>query len=226
MEKIHSFSLLKTDKNSQARAGTYLTAHGTLNTPIFMPVGTQATVKSLSPEELYQCGCQIILGNTYHLHLRPGSELIKDAGGLHKFENWNGALLTDSGGFEVFSLRDMSKITEDGVYFQSHIDGSKRFFSPERAIEIQHNLGADIIMNFDECPPADAAPEVITRAVERTVRWAERCLEAHNSIPFHFGFPQALLVLCREGNQGVEEHCARELVAMDFPVMHWRSCSR
>lgn len=218
MEKIHSFSLLKTDKDSQARAGSYITAHGTLNTPIFMPVGTQATVKSLSPEELHQCGCQIILANTYHLHLRPGSELIKDAGGLHKFENWNGAILTDSGGFQVFSLRDISKITEDGVSFQSHIDGSKHFFSPERAIEIEHNLGADIIMAFDECPPADASPEVISKAVERTVRWAGRCLEAHNNTPFHFGFPQALFGIVQGGViKELRQHCAKELVAMDFP---------
>lgn len=218
MEKMFSFSVQAADQHSKARAGTLLTPHGTLHTPIFMPVGTQATVKAMSPGELEDCGCEIILGNTYHLHLRPGSELIKDAGGLHKFESWNRALLTDSGGFQVFSLRDISKITEDGVAFQSHIDGSKHFFSPERAIEIQHNLGADIIMIFDECPPADAAPELISKAVERTIRWAGRCLEAHSRIPFHFGFPQALFGIVQGGViKELREHCARELVAMDFP---------
>lgn len=218
MEKCSSFSLLKTDPSSKARAGSFVTAHGTLNTPIFMPVGTQATVKALSPNELEECECEIILGNTYHLHLRPGDELIRDAGGLHKFENWNRALLTDSGGFQVFSLRDISKITEEGVWFQSHIDGSKHFFSPERAIEIEHNLGADIIMNFDECPPADAAPEMISKAVERTIRWAARCNAAHHSTPFHFGFPQALFGIVQGGViRELREYCARELVAMDFP---------
>ncbi|NLE00676.1 MAG: tRNA guanosine(34) transglycosylase Tgt, partial [Fibrobacter sp.] len=213
-----SFSLLKTDQRSKARAGIFQTPHGELRTPIFMPVGTQATVKALSPAELEDCGCPIILGNTYHLHLRPSDELIKDAGGLHKFENWNRALLTDSGGFQVFSLRDISKITEDGVSFQSHIDGSKHFFSPERAIEIQHNLGADIIMIFDECPPSDASPDAIEKAVERTIRWAARCVDAHSKTPFHFGFPQALFGIVQGGViRELRQRCARELVAMNFP---------
>lgn len=218
MENNAFFSLQKTDSCSKARAATINTDHGVLHTPIFMPVGTQATVKSLSPDELYQCGCEIILGNTYHLHLRPSDELIKDSGGLHKFENWNRALLTDSGGFQVFSLRDISKITEEGVWFQSHIDGTKHFFSPERAIEIEHNLGADIIMIFDECPPADASPEIITKAVQRTIRWAARCQDAHHKTPFHFGFKQALFGIVQGGViKELREHCARELVAMDFP---------
>lgn len=183
-----------------------------------MPVGTQATVKALSPEELETCGCPIILGNTYHLHLRPGSELIRDAGGLHKFEQWKGALLTDSGGFQVFSLRDISKITEEGVTFQSHIDGSRHLFSPERVMEIEHNIGADIIMIFDECPPADAEPAVIEKAVDRTLRWAVRCKEEHEKLPFHFGFPQALFGIVQGGTiRPLRERCARELVAMDFP---------
>jgi queuine tRNA-ribosyltransferase len=218
MEKHFSFSLQAVDTDSNARAGSFSTPHGILETPIFMPVGTQATVKALSPDELKECRCPIILANTYHLHLRPSDELIRDAGGLHRFENWDRAILTDSGGFQVFSLRDISKITEDGVEFRSHIDGSKHFFSPERVMEIEHNLGADIIMVFDECPPADAPPEKIVKAVERTLRWAKRCLDHHAKTPFHFGFPQALFGIVQGGTiRELRERCARELVAMDFP---------
>ena len=213
-----SFILQTLDSRSKARAGTFQTLHGEIKTPIFMPVGTQATVKALSPSELEECGSSIILANTYHLHLRPGDELIAAAGGLHKFEHWDRAMLTDSGGFQVFSLRDISKITENGVTFQSHIDGSKHHFSPERVMEIEHNLGADIIMVFDECPPSDASPEKIRKAVERTLRWAGRCLEAHQKIPFHFGYPQALFGIVQGGTiRELREYCARELVAMDFP---------
>lgn len=213
-----TFSLESVDSQSKARAACFTTPHGCIETPVFMPVGTQATVKALSPEELETCGCPIILGNTYHLHLRPGSELIRDAGGLHKFEQWKGALLTDSGGFQVFSLRDISKITEEGVTFQSHIDGSRHLFSPERVMEIEHNIGADIIMIFDECPPADAEPAVIEKAVDRTLRWAVRCKEEHEKLPFHFGFPQALFGIVQGGTiRPLRERCARELVAMDFP---------
>ena len=212
------YTLEHTDTKTKARAGTFRTPHGTIETPIFMPVGTQATVKSQSPAELSDAGASIILANTYHLHLRPGSELIKDAGGLHRFENWNGAILTDSGGFQVFSLRDISKITEDGVLFKSHIDGSMHLFSPERVMEIEHNLGADIIMIFDECPPADAPPDTIEKAVERTLRWAARCHEAHQSLPLHFGYPQALFGIVQGGTlRPLRERCARELVAMEFP---------
>ncbi len=149
---MFEFEHLKDATGSRARAGKFHTEHGVIETPIFMPVGTQATVKTLFPHELQDLGAQIILANTYHLHLRPTSEVVKAAGGLHAFENWGGAILTDSGGFQVFSLKDISKITEEGVEFQSHHDGSKHFFSPERVMEIEHNLGADIIMVFDECP--------------------------------------------------------------------------
>lgn len=218
MSNQFSFSLVNKDQNSKARAGVLTTPHAIVETPIFMPVGTQATVKALSPAELEECGAQIILANTYHLHLRPGDELIKDAGGLHKFENWNRAMLTDSGGFQVFSLRDISKITEEGVWFQSHIDGSRHFFSPERVMEIEHNLGADIIMIFDECPPSDAPPEAIVKAVDRTLRWASRCLDAHVKTHFYHGFPQALFGIVQGGTiRELRERCARELVAMDFP---------
>jgi len=218
MNEPFTFTLEHADDRTAVRAGTFHTPHGVIETPVFMPVGTQATVKSLSPLELQQCGSPIILANTYHLHLRPGSELIRDAGGLHRFESWGGALLTDSGGFQVFSLRDISKITEDGVLFKSHIDGSAHMFSPEKVMEIEHNLGADIIMIFDECPPADASPEIIVKAVERTLRWAVRCRTAHESLPFHFGYPQALFGIVQGGTiRELRERCARELVAMDFP---------
>lgn len=216
-EPFH-YTLEHTDPKTNARTGTFITPHGTIETPIFMPVGTQATVKSQSPAELTEAGASIILANTYHLQLRPGSELIRDAGGLHRFENWSGAILTDSGGFQVFSLRDISKITEDGVEFRSHIDGSTHLFSPERVMEIEHNLGADIIMIFDECPPADAAPDIIEKAMDRTLRWAVRCAEAHALLPFHFGYPQALFGIVQGGTiRPLRERCARELVAMDFP---------
>lgn len=218
MSEPYQFTLEKKCPQSSARAGTFSTPHGVIETPVFMPVGTQATVKALSPLELADAGSRIILANTYHLHLRPGSELIRDAGGLHKFETWSGTMLTDSGGFQVFSLRDISKITEEGVLFKSHIDGSSHLFSPEKVMEIEHNLGADVIMIFDECPPADAAPEVIVKAVERTLRWAVRCKEAHEKLPFHFGYPQALFGIVQGGTiRELRERCARELVAMDFP---------
>jgi queuine tRNA-ribosyltransferase len=183
-----------------------------------MPVGTQATVKSLSEKDLTECGCPCILANTYHLHLRPGDELIARAGGLHRFEGWGGAILTDSGGFQVFSLRDISKITEDGVMFQSHIDGSRHFFSPERVVEIERNLGADIIMMFDECPPATAQASEVRAAVDRTLRWAGRCAEHHAKTPFVHGAAQALFGIVQGAVIKEErERCCRELVAMDCP---------
>jgi queuine tRNA-ribosyltransferase len=212
------FGLKHIDKNSKARAGEFRTPHGIIKTPVFMPVGTQATVKALSPMELEECGSMIILANTYHLCLRPGDELVAKAGGLHEFESWNRAILTDSGGFQVFSLRDISKITEEGVLFQSYIDGSKHFFSPERVMEIEHNLGADIIMMFDECPPATADAEHVERAVERTLRWAKRCCEHHSKIPPVHGYPQALFGIVQGATyRPLREKCARELVAMDCP---------
>jgi queuine tRNA-ribosyltransferase len=215
---MFEFDYLKEAKDSKARAGVFHTEHGPIETPVFMPVGTQATVKTLSPKELTELGADIILANTYHLHLRPTSELIKQAGGLHKFESWNGAILTDSGGFQVFSLKDISKIGEDGVMFQSHHDGSKHFFSPETVMEIEHNLGADIIMVFDECPASDAEPKVIEKAVERTLRWAKRCNEEHHKLPFHFGYKQALFGIVQGGTiPELRAKCATELVAMDFP---------
>jgi len=169
------YELIKQCPETGARAGRIHTPHGTFDTPIFMPVGTQATVKTMSPEELKDMGAGIILSNTYHLFLRPGSELVKEAGGLHKFMNWDRAILTDSGGFQVFSLGDLRKITEDGVTFRSHIDGSKKFLSPEVATKVQMDLGADIIMAFDECVPYPADHEYAKQSTLRTTRWAKRC---------------------------------------------------
>jgi queuine tRNA-ribosyltransferase len=174
-----SFSLIKKDNASFARLGKITTDHGEINTPVFMPVGTQATVKTLSPDDLMSIGAQIILSNTYHLFLRPGHELIKEFGGLHRFMGWERPVLTDSGGFQVFSLADLRKITEEGVTFQSHIDGgSKHFVTPEYAIEIQEALGADIIMTFDECIPFPATHDYARESLERTLRWAKRCQNA------------------------------------------------
>jgi queuine tRNA-ribosyltransferase len=165
-------------KCQEARAGILRTAHGTVETPVFMPVGTQATVKSLSSGDLETLGARIILANTYHLAMRPGHELISGLGGLHRFMAWPAAILTDSGGFQVFSQSGRRTIDEDGVTFQSHVDGSTQRLTPESAMAIQAALGSDIAMAFDECPPSDAEPAVITKAMERTTRWARRCLEA------------------------------------------------
>ena len=212
------FVLQHTDPASAARAGMLQTPHGPLETPVFMPVGTQATVKALSPQELDECGCPCVLANTYHLHLRPGDELIRAGGGLHNFAAWKRAILTDSGGYQVFSLRDISKITDDGVVFRSHIDGSEHFFSPERVMEIEHNLGADIIMAFDECPPSDADTAHIEQAVDRTIRWAQQCAETHARLPFHYGYTQALFGIVQGGTSEEQRgRCVRELVAINFP---------
>ena len=175
------YTLLKKEKDTNARLGTIETNHGTFETPMFMPVGTQATVKTLSPEEIKSLDAGIILANTYHLHLRPGDEIIKKAGGIHKFMNYDGPVLTDSGGFQVFSLARPKDITEDGVTFKSHIDGSKLFLTPELSIKIQNNIDSDIAMVFDECPPASADYNYLKNSLERTLRWAERCKAAHNN---------------------------------------------
>ncbi|MFA7163777.1 MAG: tRNA guanosine(34) transglycosylase Tgt [Eubacteriales bacterium] len=174
------YELIKEDKHTNARLGRFHTPHGSFDTPVFMPVGTQATVKALTPKNLEEIKAQIILSNTYHLYLRPGHDLVKEAGGLHNFMNWNKPILTDSGGFQVFSLSDLRKITEEGVTFRSHLDGSSHFFSPEQAINIQNALGADIIMAFDECIPYPADHDYTDRSVDRTIRWLDRCIKAHN----------------------------------------------
>ena len=176
-----SYEVKHIDKNSGARTGVFHTPHGDIETPIFMPVGTQATVKSLSPEELERAGAQIILSNTYHLFLRPGEEIVKNAGGLHKFMSWNHPILTDSGGFQVFSLSDLRKISEDGVEFRSHIDGSKKFISPEKSMQIQNDLGSDIIMAFDQCSDYGVGHTEARRAMELTARWLDRCYKYHKN---------------------------------------------
>ena len=180
MSKKFSFELLKTETNTKARLGLITTGHGTIETPVFMPVGTQAAVKTLTPEELKENDTSIILSNTYHLFLRPGNKLIKNMGGLHKFMHWNGPILTDSGGFQVFSLNKLTKIKEEGVYFNSHINGSKCFLSPEISMEIQQDLGADIVMVFDEPVPYPSSYEYAKNSNEMNSRWAERCKKNHS----------------------------------------------
>ncbi len=179
--EFFSFELQKTDPETGARAGVLHTPHGDILTPVYMPVGTQATVKGLLPRDLTEAGSQIILSNTYHLYMRPGDDLIKRAGGLHKFMNWNKPILTDSGGFQVFSLSSLNNITDDGVKFSSHVDGSKHLFTPEKAMEIEHNLGADIIMAFDECSEYGFTYDQAKAAMERTGKWLERCYAVHNN---------------------------------------------
>jgi queuine tRNA-ribosyltransferase len=208
------------EPGSAARCGLLTLPHATIETPVFMPVGTQATVKAMTPGELAAIGYGLILGNTYHLHLRPGEDLIARAGGLHRFQGWDGALLTDSGGFQVFSLTGLRRIGADGVQFQSHIDGSRHEFTPEVVMQIERDLGADIIMAFDECAPYPSTPEYAREAMERTHRWAERCREAYEKAERTAtgGWPQALFGIvqggvCRE----LRAESARTLIGMDFP---------
>ena len=207
------YELIKTCKQSGARLGRLHTPHGVIETPIFMPVGTQATVKAMTPEELKEIGSQIILSNTYHLYMRPGHDLVKEAGGLHKFMNWDRPILTDSGGFQVFSLGPLRKITEEGVHFRSHIDGSKHFISPEKAMEIQNALGSDIMMAFDECAPYPADREYVKNSLERTTRWLKRCKEAHKNTE-----NQALFGIIQGGMyKDLREQSAKEILELDLP---------
>lgn len=177
---MFEFEITATD--GAARRGRLTLPHGVVNTPVFMPVGTQATVKALTPEEVEGTGAEIMLSNTYHLYLRPGHELVREMGGLHTFMNWHKPVLTDSGGFQVFSLSQINKIREDGVVFQSHIDGSRHLFTPESVMDVEHALGADVVMAFDECPPGQASREVAVEAYERTLRWLERCRKRYDEI--------------------------------------------
>jgi queuine tRNA-ribosyltransferase len=178
---VNQFTIIKKDSTTEARLGRLETAHGVIETPCFMPVGTQGTVKAVLPRDLKEMGCQIVLGNTYHLHLRPGSGLVRQLGGLHKFMGWDGPILTDSGGYQVFSLGAMRKLSEEGVRFQSHLDGSYQMLTPERVVEIQEELGSDIAMILDECIAHDADRDYVRSSTERTIRWAERCLRARGS---------------------------------------------
>lgn len=205
------FELLKTDARTKARLGRLTTKHGVVDTPVFMSVGTQGSVKALDPRELDEMGTQIILGNTYHLNIRPGMEIIRAAGGLHRFINWQKPILTDSGGFQVFSLAKIRKVKTHGVEFRSHLDGSPLFLGPKEAMEIQRTLGSDIAMVFDECPPHDAPAKEQRQAVERTIRWARECREQ----PRAEG--QLVFGICQGGsNPELREQCAKAIVALDF----------
>ncbi len=206
------FELIKECATSGARLGMVHTPHGGFYTPIFMPVGTQATVKAMTPRDLIEIKAQIILSNTYHLYLRPGHELIKQAGGLHKFMNWSGPILTDSGGFQVFSLSKLRKVTEDGVHFRSHLDGSRHFISPEKAIQIENALGADIIMAFDECVSYPCDYEMAKAAANRTTRWAKRCKAAHRrEDQALFGIIQGSVY------RDLRQKSTEEILSLDFP---------
>ena len=205
------FELLKTDISSKARLGRLTTAHGPIDTPVFMSVGTQASVKAIDPRELREMGTQIILGNTYHLSIRPGLEIIRAAGGLHSFMNWPAPILTDSGGFQVFSLATIRKIQAHGVEFRSHLDGSLLFLGPKEAMAAQRELGSDIAMVFDDCPPHTSTPREFRAAVERTVRWAKECREqARAGGQMVFGIVQG------GTDAALREQCARELIGIGF----------
>ncbi|MCB9637971.1 MAG: tRNA guanosine(34) transglycosylase Tgt [Myxococcales bacterium] len=207
-----SFEVLAQDPSSAARCGRLHTPHGVIETPIFMPVGTAGTVKGMMPRDLQGVGAQIILGNTYHLYLRPGHELVERLGGLHKFAGWSGPILTDSGGFQVFSLGELRKITEEGVTFQSHLDGSRHWLSPERSMEIQQALGSDIAMAFDECAALPATRETLVNAMHRTTRWLERCIAAHHRKD------QALFGIVQGGTEvDLREQHLEQLVQYDLP---------
>lgn len=207
------YELIKTCKQTGARLGIVHTPHGSFETPTFMPVGTQATVKAMSPEELKEMNAGIILSNTYHLWLRPGNDIVKEAGGLHKFMNWDRPILTDSGGFQVFSLSQFRKIEEEGVHFRNHLNGDKLFLSPEKAMEIQNDLGSDIMMAFDECPPYPATHEYMLQSVDRTTRWAKRCKEAHQRPD-----EQGLFGIIQGGEyEDLRRRSAEALVELDFP---------
>lgn len=213
MGKALEFEVLHQDSGTKARRGRMKTPHGIVETPVFMPVGTQATVKAMKPESVEATGAQIILANTYHLMLRPGSDIVREAGGLHEFMNWHRPILTDCGGFQVFSLGHMRKITEEGALFSSHIDGSRHMLSPEKSMEVQNDLGSDIIMGFDECAPSDASYDYIAKSQARTTRWLERCIEAHK-----FPERQALFGIMQGGFfRDLREESAREIVKFDLP---------
>ena len=209
---IVKYNLIKTEKDTKARLGHIETNYGEFDTPMFMPVGTRGTVKSLNPEELKDCHSGIILANTYHLWLRPGEDIVATCGGLHKFMNWDGPILTDSGGYQVFSLaRNKKDITEEGVNFRSHIDGQRLLLTPEKSIEIQNKLDSDIAMSFDECPPASASKEYLENSIKRTLRWAERGKKVHNNPN------QALFGIVQGGPyEDLRKFSAIETVKMDF----------
>lgn len=208
-----TYELIKKDPKTRARRGRLHTPHGTIETPVFMPVGTAATVKAMRPDEVKALGAEIILSNTYHLYLRPGHDIVKEAGGLHKFMNWDRPILTDSGGFQVFSLGAMRKISEEGVRFRSHIDGSQHMLTPEKSIEIQNALGSDIMMAFDECAPYPADHTYVKNSLERTTRWLKRCKAAHRDTE-----RQSLFGIMQGGMyKDLRYQSAMEIVELDMP---------
>jgi len=212
-----AFELIKADSATAARRGRLQTRHGVVETPIFMPVGTQGTVKSLTPVQLREIGAQIILGNTYHLNLRPGSDLVREIGGLHQFMGWDGPILTDSGGFQVFSLAKLRDIRDDGVAFQSHLDGSKHFLGPREVMTIQQNLGSDIAMVLDECPPWPCEREECARAVARSFRWAQRCKEIADESGFLASGRHVFAIAQGSTFGDLRREAAESLGALDFP---------
>lgn len=210
--KVNSFRLIKSSQDSQARAGELVTPHGAVSTPVFLPVASRGTVKTLTPEEVRAVGIQMVLSNTYHLYLQPGIDIVVQMGGLHRFMGWDGPILTDSGGYQIFSLANLRRISDEGVTFRSHIDGSEHSLTPELAVRYQEELGADIIMVLDECPPYDADREWVKAATERTHRWAERCLKAKKR------FDQSLYAIVQGGlYQDLRRRSAECLMSMDFP---------
>ncbi|MDZ7266975.1 MAG: tRNA guanosine(34) transglycosylase Tgt [candidate division KSB1 bacterium] len=216
--QVFSFTVLQRDKTTRARCGRLVTAHGEIQTPVFMPVGTQGTVKTLSPSEIHEVGSQIILGNTYHLYLRPGEALLRRAGGLHRFAQWPWPILTDSGGYQVFSLAALRKIHDNGVRFQSHLDGSPHEFTPESVIRTQLALGSDIMMVLDECAPYPAEYGYLAKSLALTTRWAERCLAAWRAAEPLYGHEQALFAITQGGTHAdLRRRSTEELLALDFP---------
>jgi queuine tRNA-ribosyltransferase len=212
------FRLEKKDKHSKARTGVMLTDHGEVKTPVFIPVGTQGSVKTLSPRELKECQVQIILGNTYHLYLRPGDQLIADFGGIHKFMGWDLPILTDSGGYQIYSLNPLRKIDDEGVLFQSHVDGSKHKFTPESIVGIQSNIGSDIMMVLDECPPYPCDYAYAEKSNRLTLKWAERAKEYWQKQKAVYGYSQALFAISQgSGYKDVREEGIKKLTEMDFP---------
>ncbi|MES2696009.1 MAG: tRNA guanosine(34) transglycosylase Tgt [Verrucomicrobiota bacterium] len=214
---VEHFDLLKTDTATAARRGRLRTRHGTIETPIFMPVGTQGTVKSVTPQHLREIGSQIILGNTYHLNLRPGSELVRELGGLHKFMGWEGPILTDSGGFQVFSLAKLRDIRDDGVAFASHLDGAKLFLGPREVMTIQQNLGSDIAMVLDECPPWPAERDAVAKAVARSLKWAKQCKEIATDSGFLGAGHHVFAIAQGSTFDDLRREAAESLAALDFP---------
>jgi queuine tRNA-ribosyltransferase len=210
------FTLEKTDTTTKARAGILQTAHGSISTPAFMPVGTAATVKALTSRDIVETGARMVLANAYHLYLRPGTDVIANAGGIHQFANWQTSVLTDSGGYQVYSLADLRKITDEGVRFKSHLDGSSHFFTPEKVIEIERAIGPDIMMAFDECPPSNAELGTIEQAVARTLAWAERCMNTFATTNAMHGYEQSLFLIVQGGvHRELRENCARKLIEMN-----------